>query len=389
MKDTMMTLRSLARSAILASTSLISSASLADTVINDLRLVDPGKLSIDLSSVTQSPAFDFSVNVSTTGNAGPTFNNRVKSIVYGAGFGHWAGVDNIYISGPNASGQNVARYSQAVNYSAGGSAVSRRHLWSTVSEVRDDSGQDSVNSTGLLAHEIDVIGSGLDNGGTYGRRAGLVIVIGQSTPNPAKPYFVETGLGFGTFDAYSRYKKIINVYAPFTEAAVDLRQAVQLSGNAIWTRTGHRISLNDQGTANLSSDGLNINLSSNATVGSNTADSSTLTLNSLTGDKLFLYTTAGTRRFSSGVEGSTGNYVVGRYSATGQFLGSPLSISFSTGKTTIDSGLKVNGTMNISANTPAAHNSTCTTGDVAWGSIGIYFCASTNSWKLAKFVPFE
>lgn len=81
------------------------------------------------------------------------------------------------------------------------------------------------------------------------------------------------------------------------------------------------------------------------TVGGNAAASASVTFNAASAsDRLALFTTAGVRRWSAGMEGSTSAWVVGRYDGSGVYQGNPISIANATGNVTMSQALTVNST---------------------------------------------
>lgn len=305
-------------------------------------------LSRSVTAYPVTPALYSTMNVNYAASAGPSHNTYTNSVVYSAGFGHWANLNRITVSSAGI-GQNVASYHQALNYAIGGT-VNSRELWATVSEVRDTTGLPSSTGSLLLGHEIDVIADGLDDRTvpTVGRQ-GLVIIAGQQTANPAAPMYVSRGVHINSSDIYSIFKRGFAFGTRFSEAAFTTLGATQETGaHAVWLGTGHRLALNDTGTAFLFSDAVNVNIAPAVMVGSNAGTGVNVNLNAASGSRVVTHTTANVRVWESGMN-AAGAWAVGRYTGASVFQDYPISIANSTGDITVVKNLTVSGGSTITA----------------------------------------
>lgn len=358
----------------------------AGPAFDGITLHGPGSISRTMTTYSSLPTFLSEETVNHTGGSGAvTFNIKTNSTVYnnGTGLGHWANLNRVHVAGATTIGKNVAGYNQAINGAVDGTAASRE-LWAGVMEVRDHSGRPSSTGSALIGIEVDVVGDGLDDRNTTGGRNGITILGKQYTTDAVNPFYVGTGLYFGQFDEYTRFKRSIQIANKVSEAGIDFRPMVELSGaRAIWMASGHKIALNTGGTAYLWSDDGRVNATKDVMIGAGTDTSALLQLNAASGtDRLIAFQTNGSRRWTTGMT-DAGSWVVGRYDTDGNYVSAALDINFTTGKVTTSGGMKVTGTLNVATGTPASASATCTTGDVSWASAYIYVCTATNTWKRA------
>jgi hypothetical protein len=133
-------------------------------------------------------------------------------------------------------------------------------IWGANIYAADVTGLDSQHTNNLIGIELDITADGSDNGGavSHGVAAGLrsaLSIVGVRHGASGAPATAEFGNAISiTTGGNTTFKRGIWQSSPFTVSALDLRDATQQSGNAVWLGTGQTVALDTTATVTLCGD---------------------------------------------------------------------------------------------------------------------------------------